>query len=63
MITKKEVLYIEMLTQDLVESLQQVLQEYENNENYIFSSKHRAKFKRLRVELAKKLMEIQGKIY
>ena len=63
MITKKDVLYIEMLTQDLVGSLQQVLQEYEKNDKYIFSSKHRAKFKRLRVELAKKLMEIQGKIY
>lgn len=63
-LTKKDVDYIESMSKDLVKSLREILKYYENNnDRYLYNSPERARFKRLRVELGKKLMEVQKEIY
>ena len=63
-LTKKDVDYIESMSKDLVKSLREILKYYENNnDRYLYNSAERARFKRLRVELGKKLMEVQKEIY
>lgn len=62
-LSKDRVLYIENICKELIKSLKGTQRELENNQNYIFASANRAKFKRLRVELAKELMQIQNEIY
>ena len=63
-LTKKDVDYIESISKDLVKSLREILKYYENNnDRYLYNSPERARFKRLRVELGKKLMEVQKEIY
>lgn len=52
-ITKDKISYIESMCKKLIKSLKDTQKEFETNENYIFSSANRAKFKRLRVELTK----------
>lgn len=63
-LSKNDVNYVENMSKDLVHSLREILKYYENNnDRYLFNSPERARFKRLRVELGKKLMEIQKAIY
>jgi hypothetical protein len=63
-LTKKDVIYLEEMTKDIIKSLKIILKYYENNnDRYLYNSAERARFKRLRVELGKKLMEIQKIIY
>ena len=61
-ITKDKISYIESMCKELIKSLKDTQKEFETNENYIFASANRAKFKRLRVELTKELMQIQNEI-
>lgn len=56
----QDVTYVENMCADLVKSLAICLK---YGEDYVYHSPERARFKRLRVELGKKLMEIQKKIY
>ncbi len=62
-LSKDRILYIENMCKELIKSLKATQRELENNQNYIFTSANRAKFKRLRVELTKELMQIQNEIY
>lgn len=63
-LTKKDVIYLEEMTKNIIKSLKIILKYYENNnDRYLYNSAERARFKRLRVELGKKLMEIQKIIY
>lgn len=59
-LSKNDVDYIETMCADLVKSLTICLK---YGEDYVYQSPERARFKRLRVELGKKLMEIQKAIY
>lgn len=58
---KKKVEYIEFMTKELVKSLYKISDQLKNE--YVYASEDRAKFKRLRVELAKELMDVQREIY
>lgn len=58
---KKKVEYIEFMTKELVKSLYKISDQLKNE--YVYASEDRAKFKRLRVELAKELMDVQKEIY
>ena len=58
-LSENDVNYVENMCADLVKSLKICL----NYDDYIYQMPERARFKRLRVELGKKLMEIQKKIY
>lgn len=63
-LSENDVNYVENMSKDLVHSLREILKYYENNiDMYLYNSPERARFGRLRVELGKKLMEIQKKIY
>ena len=59
-LSKNDVNYVENMGADLVKPLKICLT---YNNDYIYQKPERARFKRLRVELGKKLMEIQKKIY
>ena len=59
-LSKNDVNYVENMCADLVKSLKICLN---YDDDYIYKMPERARFKRLRVELGKKLMEIQNKIY
>ena len=59
-LSENDVNYVENMCADLVKSLKICLI---YNNDYIYQKPERARFKRLRVELGKKLMEIQKKIY
>ena len=59
-LSKNDVDYVENMCTDLVKSLKICLK---YDDDYIYQMPERARFKRLRVELSKKLMEIQKKIY
>ena len=59
-LSKNDVNYVENMCADLVKSLKICLN---YDDDYIYQMPERARFKRLRVELGKKLMEIQKKIY
>lgn len=59
-LSKNNVNYIENMCAVLVKSLNIYLN---YNDDYIYQMSERARFKRLRAELGKKLMEIQKKIY
>ena len=59
-LSKNDVNYVENMCTDLVKSLKSCLK---YDDDYIYQMPERARFKRLRVELGKKLMEIQKKIY
>ena len=63
MINREHINYIETITKELIKSLRESALEYKINDNYIFSSPHRARFKRLRVELTKLLLEAEKSIY
>lgn len=58
---KKKVEYIEFMTKELVKSLYKISDQLKNE--YVYASEDRAKFKRLRVELTKELMDVQKEIY
>lgn len=58
---KKKVEYIEFMTKELVKSLYKISDQLKNE--YVYASEDRAKFKRLRVELTKELMDVQREIY
>lgn len=58
---KKKVEYIEFMAKELVKSLYKISAQLKNE--YVYASEDRAKFKRLRVELAKELMDVQKEIY
>lgn len=58
---KKRVEYIEFMAKELVKSLYKISDQLKNE--YVYVSEDRAKFKRLRVELAKELMDVQKEIY
>lgn len=63
-IKSEEITYIKRLTQELVNSLSNVVNEQkEKGEYYIYQSPHRAKFKRLRIELSKVLLELEKQMY
>ena len=59
-LSENDVNYVENMCADLVKSLKICLN---YDDDYIYQMPERARFKRLRVELGKKLMEIQKKIY
>ena len=59
-LSKNDVNYVENMCADLVKSLKICL---DYDDDCIYQMPERARFKRLRVELGKKLMEIQKKIY
>ena len=60
-LSENDVNYVENMCADLVKSLEICL--IYDDDDYIYQMPERARFKRLRVELGKKLMEIQNKIY
>lgn len=63
-LTREKVNYVNSMSKELIKSLKEILKYYENNnDRYLYSSENRAKFKRLRVELTKELMQIQRVIY
>lgn len=65
MIDKYDINYVQHLCKQLVNSMQDTLDEFndKNNSEYMYSSPHRAKFKRLRVELTKHLVQIEKQMY
>jgi len=63
MLTNEEIKYIECMCRELVKNLKNVKEDLDKEDHYIFSSPNRAKFKRLRIELSNKLMEVQKQIY
>ena len=62
-LTNEEIKYVEYMCNELVKSLKNVKEDLDKKDPYIFSSPDRAKFKRLRIELSNKLMEVQKQIY
>lgn len=62
MLTKEKINYLEIMQKELISSLKESLKELEKNE-YLFHSSNRAKFKRLRVEITKKMVDIEKEIY
>lgn len=63
MITNDELIYTEQLTKQLLKSLKDTHKEFFNGDRYLYSSSNRAKFKRLRIELAKHLLIVEKELY
>lgn len=61
-IKNSTVLYIEALCVSLLQSMRAFNKEAENDD-FIYSSSNRARFERLRIELAKELIAIQKTMY
>lgn len=59
----QDITYVKNMCADLVKSLALYRKHIEDCDGYVFQNSERARFKRLRVELGKKLMEIQKAIY
>lgn len=59
---EKQTSYIEYISSELVKELKSVNKELKENK-FLFSSESRARFKRLRVELTKELVKLEGVIY
>lgn len=59
---EKQTNYIEYISSEFVKELKSVNKELKENE-FLFSSESRARFKRLRVELIKELVKLEGVIY
>lgn len=52
------------MTKELVKALKDTHKEFfSNGKGYLFSSSNRAKFKRLRIELTKHLVEVEKELY
>ena len=58
----EDIYYIDRMCTDIIDSLNNISAELSKT-HYLHSSKDRAKFKRLRVQLSKELLEIERKIY
>lgn len=63
LLNNSDVEYIKRLTSELTGSLADFILEQKEQEYYLYASSNRAKFKRLRIELSKKLLEIENIMY
>ena len=61
-LTNTELTYIEQLMNKIMESLKQVNLEL-SKDNYIYSSKARARFDKLRIELNTELLQVKKRLY
>lgn len=62
-IKQSDINYVESICEYLPQLLHDINNEIEKNDYYIYASKNRAKFDRLRLELSEKLLEIKKVIY
>ena len=58
----QDIAYVDRMCEDIIQSLNNIAKEYTKT-CFIHSSQDRAKFRRLRVQLAKELINIERKIY
>lgn len=63
LIKNEEIIYIQQVMNKIIESLKQVNEELSENEHYIFSSKARARFDKLRIELNQELLNMKKRLY
>lgn len=61
-INKEDLSYIKKLSSELIDSLSSVVEE-QKEDYYIYQSPHRAKFKRLRIELSQVLLQLEKQMY
>lgn len=57
-----EIQYLERMYNRSINALKSFMLE-ENNDKYIFSSRNRAEFNRLRLEITKELLRLENKMY
>lgn len=57
-----EIQYLERMFDRSINALKSFMLE-ENNDEYIFSSRNRAEFNRLRLEITKELLRLENKMY
>lgn len=57
-----EIQYLEQMYKRSIKTLKGFMRE-ENEDKYIFQSKNRAEFNRLRLEITKELLRLENKMY
>ena len=58
-----EIQYLERMYNRSIGALKSFMLEEANNNKYIFSSRNRAEFNRLRLEITKELLRLENKMY
>lgn len=58
-----EIQYLERMYNRSIDALKSFMLEEANNNKYIFSSRNRAEFNRLRLEITKELLRLENKMY
>lgn len=58
----EEIKYLEQMYKRSIKTLKEFMKE-QNEDRYIFSSRNRAEFNRLRLEITRELLRLENKMY